>query len=129
MATDSKIEDFAEELGRLLGTAEAKAKGWLGQREQIAKTLAGIRDTANGLLSQLGEQATGVARALARGRRGRPPGSKNKTSPGRAKGTTKRGPGRPKGSGKKKRTMSAEARARISAAQKARWAKVKKERK
>lgn len=25
----SKIEDFAEELGRLLGTAEAKAKGWL----------------------------------------------------------------------------------------------------
>lgn len=128
MATDSKIEDFAEELGRLLGTAEAKAKGWLGQREQIAKTLAGIRDTANGLLSQLGEQATGVARAVARGRRGRPPGSKNKTSPGRAKGS-KRGPGRPKGSGKKKRTMSAEARARISAAQKARWAKVKKERK
>ena len=129
MATDSKIEDFAEELGRLLGTAEAKAKGWLGQREQIAKTLGGIRDTANNLLSQLGEQASGVAsgvaRAVARGRRGRPPGSKNKPSPGRPKATTKRGPGRPKGSVKKKRTMSAEARARISAAQKKRWAKVK----
>ena len=129
MATDSKIEDFAEELGRLLGTAEAKAKGWLSQREQISKTLAGIRDTANGLLSQLGEQASGVARAVARGRRGRPPGSKNKPGPGTPRGTAKRGPGRPKGSGKKKRTMSAEARARISAAQKARWAKVKKERK
>jgi hypothetical protein len=118
MATDSKIEDFAEELGRLLGTAEAKAKGWLGQREQIAKTLAGIRDTANGLLSQLGEQASGVARAVARGRRGRPPGSKNKP-----------GPGRPKGPGKKKRTMSAKARAAISAAQKKRWAKVKADKK
>jgi hypothetical protein len=129
MATDSKIEDFAEELGRLLGTAEAKAKGWLGQREQIAKTLAGIRDTANGLLSQLGEQASGVARAVARGRRGRPPGSKNQPGSGRPKGITKRGPGRPKGSGKKKWTMSAEARAKIAAAQKKRWAKVKAERK
>ena len=37
----SKIEDFAEELGRLLGSAEAKARGWLGQREQIAKPLKG----------------------------------------------------------------------------------------
>ena len=118
MATDSKIEDFAEELGRLLGTAEAKAKGWLNQREQISKTLAGIRDTANSLLSQLGEQATGVARAVQRGRRGRPPGSNNKRGPGRPKGTGK--PERPK-----RRTMSAAARAKISAAQKKRWAKVK----
>src|SRR5262245_57430804 len=117
MATDSKIEDFAEELGRLLGTAEAKAKGWLSQREQISKTLAGIRDTANSLLSQLGERATSVASAVRRGRRGRPPGS------------GKRGPGRPKGTGKKKRTMSAKARAAISAAQKKRWAKVRAEKK
>jgi hypothetical protein len=63
--TDSKIEDFAEELGRLLGTAEAKARGWLGQREQIAKTLEGIRDTASRLLNDLGHQA---ARAVRRGR-------------------------------------------------------------
>jgi hypothetical protein len=113
MATDSKIEDFAEELGRLLGTAEAKAKGWLSQRQQISKTLEGIRDTANKLLGELGT----AARAVARGRRGRPPGSGKK-----------RGPGRPKGTGKK-RTMSAKARAAISAAQKKRWAKVKAEKK
>jgi hypothetical protein len=107
--TDSKIEDFAEELGRLLGTAEAKARGWLGQREQIAKTLEGIRDTASKLLNDLGHQA---ARAV---RRGRP--------------AQKRGRGRPKGSAMigqpKRRTMSAKARAAISAAQKARWAKLK----
>src|SRR5262245_59894050 len=120
MPADSKLEDFAEELGRLLGTAEAKAKGWLSQREQIAKTLAGIRDTANSLLNQLGERATGVARVVQRGRRGRPPG------------LGKRGPGRPKLSGKKpgrpKRwKMSAKARAAISAAQKKRWAKVRAE--
>jgi hypothetical protein len=41
---------------------------------------------------------------------------------------TKRRPGRPVGSGKrkKKRTMSPEGRARIAAAQKARWAQAKK---
>jgi hypothetical protein len=40
----------------------------------------------------------------------------------------KRSPGRPKGSaaGPKKRLLSPEARARIAAAQKARWAKAKK---
>jgi hypothetical protein len=43
--------------------------------------------------------------------------------------TTKRSPGRPAAhiaSGPTKRTMSAAGRARIAAAQKARWAKVKK---
>jgi hypothetical protein len=49
--TESKLGDFAEDLGKLLGTAEAKAKGWLAQRHQITKTLEGIRDTANGLFA------------------------------------------------------------------------------
>jgi hypothetical protein len=39
---------------------------------------------------------------------------------------TKRGPGRPKGTGKKKRNLSPEGRARIVAAVKARWAAQKK---
>jgi hypothetical protein len=38
----------------------------------------------------------------------------------------KRGPGRPAVSGTVKRQLSSEARARIAAAQKARWAKAKK---
>src|SRR5436305_7706477 len=108
MATsDSKIEDFAEELGKLLGTAQAKAEGWLGQRTQITKTLSGIRDTATKLLTQLGEET----RLVVGRRRGRPPGS------------GKRGPGRPKGSGRKRRKMSPAARKKISDAQKKRWAK------
>ena len=112
MATsESKIEEFAEDLDTLLDTAQAKAQGWLGQRTQIAKTLEGVRDTASRLLADLGHEAQ---RAV-RGRRGRPPGS----------GTSKREPGRPKGSGRKRRKMSAAARAKISAAQKARWARQK----
>ena len=41
-------------------------------------------------------------------------------------GPTRRGPGRPKGASvRKRRTLSAKARAAISAAQKKRWAKVR----
>jgi hypothetical protein len=107
--TEQRIEDFAEDLGRMLGSARAKAEGWLGQRQAIAKHLAEIRETASKLLTDLGQQAQ---RAV---RRGRPAGS---GGPGRPK----RGPGRPAGSGRKRRTMSAEARKAISEAQKKRWA-------
>ena len=110
-SNESKIEDFAEELGKLLGNAQAKAEGWLGQRTQIAKTLESIRDTASKLLSDLGHRAQRVAR------RGRPAGTKS---------VTRRGPSRPaEPVGKKRRKMSAKARAAISAAQKARWAKLR----
>jgi hypothetical protein len=109
--TESKTEEFAEDLGKLLGAAQEKAQGWLGQRAQIAKALEGVRDTASRLLADLGHEAQRANRA----RRGRPPRS----------GTSQRGPGRPKGSGRKRRKMSAAARAKISAAQKARWARQK----
>ena len=114
-ATGAKIDEFAEDLGKMLGTTRAKAEGWLGQRQQIVKHLIELRDTATKLLTDLGHGAERVVR-----RRGRPAG----------RGTTgaaKRGPGRPAGSVKKKRTMSAEARKRISDAQKKRWAAQKAE--
>jgi hypothetical protein len=105
-ATEHRIEEFAEDLGRLLGTARTKAEGWLGQRKQIAKHLEEIRDTAAHLLTELGHEAQAAMRG------------------GRA-GYAKRGPGRPAGAPRKRRKMSAEARAKIAAAQKKRWAKVK----
>lgn len=106
-----RIEEFAEDLGRILGTARAKADSWLGQRQAIVKQLTQLRDEASKLLTQLGQGAERVIR------RGRAAGSKN---------VAKRGPGRPKGSGRRgRRKMSAAARAKISAAQKLRWAKQK----
>jgi ElaB/YqjD/DUF883 family membrane-anchored ribosome-binding protein len=100
---ETKIEAFAEDLGRLLGTARAKADNWLSQRQQVAKALTDIRDTAAHLLTQLGDQA--------------------KTLRGKAKPKIEYAPAPV--SRKKRRTMSAKARAAISAAQKARWAKQK----
>jgi hypothetical protein len=109
---EHKLEEFAANLGGLLGTARAKAEGWLGQRQEIVKHLSEIRDTATRLLSDLGHQAQDVVH------RGRPPESQNNTAQ-----VVSKIPGLAATAGRKKRTMSAEARARISAALKARWAK------
>jgi hypothetical protein len=106
-ATEHKIEEFAEDLGRLLGTARSKAEGWLGQRKEIAKHLEEIRDTAANLLAEIGHEAGAVVR---RGRR--------------AAGLSRQPAGRPAGT-RKRRKMSAEARAKIAAAQRKRWAKVR----
>jgi hypothetical protein len=115
-SAESKIEDFAEDLGRLLGTAQSKAESWLGQRKAIAEQLTNLRDTASQLLEQLG---MGSAAAGAKRRPGRP---KNATA---GEGEFAPAPVS-KRQRRKKRTMSPEARERIAAAQRARWAKQKK---
>jgi hypothetical protein len=115
--------EFAEDLGRLLGQAENKAKSWLSQRESVVAELTKIRDAASKYLNELATGGVGLASAVGRGRasatgtvaggkrRGRPPGSGKK-----------RGPGRPPG---KRKGISPEGRAAISAAQKARWAAIR----
>jgi hypothetical protein len=109
-ATEHKIEEFAEDLGRLLGTARAKAEGWMGQRQNIAKQLAGIRDTASDLLQELTKGGARMAAAVRRGRGlGRSQGSRNRAS---ASGSEQ----------PKRRKLSAKARKAISDAQKRRWA-------
>jgi hypothetical protein len=110
---EGAIGGFAEDLGRILGQARNKADSWLGQRQAIVKQLTQLRDEASSLLNQLGHQAA------AAGKRGR------RVADSFVEGYQERGPGRSKGSGKRKRTMSAKARAAISRAQKARWAKQK----
>jgi hypothetical protein len=99
--TGRRIEAFAEDLGRLLGTARAKADSWLNQREQIAKQLADIRDTASTLLGDLGRQA----QSAVSGRR-----KQVSAAPVRRR---------------RRRKMSAAARAKISEAQRQRWARQK----
>ena len=108
-STGTRIEGFAEDLGKVLGTARARAEGWISQRQEIVRHLTDLRDTASKLLAALGHEAE---RTVRRGR----PGGRTRMEAAR------RGPGRPPGSRRKKRTMSAEARKAISDAQKRRWA-------
>jgi hypothetical protein len=107
--SQGSLEDFAEDLGRLLGQAQNKADNWLGQRKAIADHLVGVRDTANRLLSQLG-----IGDAPARGRQPRSEAGEIQPAP------------LSKMQRRKRRTMSTEAREKIAAAQRARWAKWKK---
>jgi hypothetical protein len=78
----TQLESFAEDLGRLLGTAENKARGWLDQRKAIVTQLAQLRNKTDSLLRELTEGGAKMVAAvrLARGtRRGRPPGAGMKT--------------------------------------------------
>jgi hypothetical protein len=75
--SSSPLETFAEDLGKVVGTAENKARGWLDQRKSIAKQLTTVRDKADELLRELTGGAARMAAAVNQARRGRPPGSKS----------------------------------------------------
>lgn len=123
-AVGGALGDFAEELGAFLGNTERKATEWLAQRKRVTEQLTAIRDKATGLLEQMGAlvPAMPLIPIIRRGRKpGRPP-----TREGSAISLpAKRGPGRPKA---KRAPMSAEAKARISEAQRKRWAAFRKSR-
>ena len=78
----TQLESFAEDLGRLLGTAENKARGWLDQRKAIVAQLSQLREKTDSLLRELtaGGAKMVAAVRLARGtQRRRPPGASKKT--------------------------------------------------
>jgi hypothetical protein len=82
LSAKPQLESFAEDLGRLLGTAENKARGWLDQRKAIVAQLAQLRDKTDSLLRELTEGGAKMVAAvrLARGtQRRRPPGTVKKT--------------------------------------------------
>jgi hypothetical protein len=103
------IEEAAEDLGRLLGSAQRKAEAWLGQRKAVSRDLARIRDAASDLLGQLGGRGASLVNAVRRGRSGRRAAASGSAAAPR-----------------RRRTMSKAARAKISAAQRKRWAALKK---
>jgi hypothetical protein len=111
--TEERLGDFAEDLGRFLGSTQAKASAWLDQRQKLLDSLMKVRDTAAHYIEQLGGSAAAP-------RRGRRPKAAAPTAPA---APSSRRPGRPR---KQKRTLSPEARAKISAAQRARWARQRK---
>jgi hypothetical protein len=103
------VEEIAAEVGRLFGTTEAHARRWLDQRKELVNALSTIRDKASGLLAELGGENPFPFR-----KRGR------KTQ----EGVPVIQPGMR--ASRKKRVLSAQTRAKMRAAAKARWAKLKK---
>ena len=108
-AIEQRVVAFAEQLGRLVGTVQAKADGWMdvpALQEQVTR----IRDGAAGLLKQLGD-------AAARGRAATAPRMRSEERAA-AKGKTKAGASRSGGKvdapGKKHRKPAPRARVKHS---------------
>ena len=55
-STNQRLEQFAEDLGRMLGSAQARASAWLNQRKDLAQQFAEIRDSATSMLQQLSKE-------------------------------------------------------------------------
>jgi hypothetical protein len=63
---EQRVVAFAEQLGRIVGTVQARAEGWM-DRDALNAQIAGVRDSASELLDQLkatvGKGATAVTGA------------------------------------------------------------------
>jgi hypothetical protein len=59
-AMEQRVVAFAEQLGRIAGTVQAKAEGWM-DRDALSKQIAGVRDSAAELLDQLTGSVTSIA--------------------------------------------------------------------
>jgi hypothetical protein len=62
-AMEQRVVAFAEQLGRIAGTFQAKAEGWL-DREALTKQIASVRDGAAELLEQIAGGATKASKRV-----------------------------------------------------------------
>jgi hypothetical protein len=58
---EQRVMAFAEQLGRIAGTVQAKAEGWM-DRDRLTEQIGRVRDGAVALLKQLAEGATKVSK-------------------------------------------------------------------
>jgi hypothetical protein len=114
-------------LGETLGILLTKVDVWREQRASIVKELRQLAELTNSLLKELDGRGpiVGDGATVARGKGGRPKGFKA-SSATRAKLRAAWKRRRDSIQGPSRRTMSAEARAKISAAQRRRWARTKR---
>ena len=116
--------ETAENIGSALGSVMAKVDAWMAQRAEIARELREAADKIMAGENPFGQRVTTPSmlakEVVKREGQGGLARKRPKLSPASTAGVVKTG--RPSGY-----TMSEEARARIAAAQKKRWAKYRKE--
>ena len=56
---EQRVVAFAEQLGRMVGTVQAKTEGWM-DRDALNAQIAGVRDSAAELLDHLAGSVTGL---------------------------------------------------------------------
>ena len=60
-AMEQRVLAFAEQLGRIVGTVQARTEGWM-DGETLNKQIAGVRDSAAELLDQLADGVTSMTK-------------------------------------------------------------------
>jgi hypothetical protein len=60
-AMEQRVVAFAEQLGRIVGTVQARAEGWM-DRDALHQQIASVRDSAAELLDQLADGVTNAAK-------------------------------------------------------------------
>src|SRR5947209_17683455 len=84
VGVEQRVVAFAEQLGRVVGTVQAKAEGWL-DRDALNAQVLGVRDSAADLLKHLaGTEMAAPARPRPAARGGRAPGEGKSTAPGKS---------------------------------------------
>jgi hypothetical protein len=78
-AAEQKVVKLAEQLGWFLGTASAKAEGWIGNAK-VRKELASIRDGAAQLLQHIDAAARSALMESARPKAAAKPAAKPRTA-------------------------------------------------
>lgn len=83
---ESKVVDYAEELGRMLGTLRARVDRLGSERRKIAQQLSTVVKDAQSLLTELGHEAASRVNRLTKS-----PRRKRKTTKNPKGKTTRRG--------------------------------------
>jgi hypothetical protein len=78
-SVEARMLAFAEQLGRVVGTVQAKAEGWL-DRDALNAQVAQVRDSAGDLLQYLGVKSAASKKPAA----GAKPAARSATTKGRS---------------------------------------------
>jgi hypothetical protein len=65
---EQQVVAYAEQLGRVVGTVQAKAEGWL-DTEKLNEQISNVRDGATALLERLGAKTVSKTERVIGGRR------------------------------------------------------------
>jgi hypothetical protein len=76
-AMEQRVVAFAEQLGRIVGTVQARAEGWM-DRDALNKQIAGVRDSAAELLDQLAGSVKSMTRTAKKAAAGATPKASSK---------------------------------------------------
>ncbi len=105
-ATEQRVLAFAEQLGRIAGSFQAKAEGWL-DRDALNAQIASVRDDAAALLEQLADGATKATKVFEASKAAQASRTaKTKPAPAAPRGASK-APGKNAGKGRSGGTVDA----------------------